>query len=139
MSYALENALFQWEEGERRLNEADARERPQLERVTRLVLDELRRRLGGEFAVAELADLYGAGTDWAGDIAKWAGAANGGAYNYGRFSWNLCGYGATRPSGSPGASGSPGVPSPTPPGPPGPQPTPRPTAPPTSPPSTKKP
>jgi len=70
VSYALENALFQWEEGERRLNEADARERPQLERVTRLVLDELRRRLGGEFAVAELADLYGAGTDWAGDIAR---------------------------------------------------------------------
>jgi len=70
VSYALENALFQWEEGERRVSEADARERPQLERVTRIVLDALRQRLGGEFGVAELADLYGAGTDWAGDIAR---------------------------------------------------------------------
>ena len=50
--------------------------------------------------------------DWAPDIARWASAANGGAYNYGRFSWNICGYGATRPSASPG--GSPGAPSPGP-------------------------
>ena len=72
--------------------------------------------------------------DWAGDIAKWAGAANGGAYNYGRFNWNICGYGATKPSGSPSAS--PGAPSPPPP-----QPTPRLTPPPivTPPPPTKKP
>src|SRR5258708_24817075 len=67
--------------------------------------------------------------DWAGDIAKWAGAANAGTYNYGRFNWNLCGY-AAKPSGSP--SGSPGGPSPAPPQPgqttppPGPQPTPPP-------------
>jgi membrane peptidoglycan carboxypeptidase len=60
--------------------------------------------------------------DWAGDIAKWAGAANGGTYSYGRFNWNICGY--AKPSASP--SGSPS-PSPTPPGPPVPQPTPRPT------------
>ena len=67
--------------------------------------------------------------DWAGDIARWAGAANGGAYNYGRFNWNICGYGATKPSGSP--SGSPGAPSPTAPGQSAPpQPTPRPTVPP---------
>jgi hypothetical protein len=62
--------------------------------------------------------------DWAPDIAKWASAANGGAYGYGRFSWNICGY-AAKPSGSPSAS--PGGPSQTPP-PPG-QPTPRPTPP----------
>src|SRR5579859_5547368 len=66
--------------------------------------------------------------DWANDIARWATAANAGAYNYGRFHWNICGYGATRPSSSPGASGGPGGPSPTapPPGgtPPPPQPTP---------------
>ena len=70
MSYALENALFQWEEGERRIAEADPRERPQLERVTRMIVGELRRRLGGQFGVEELADLYAAGTDWAGDIAR---------------------------------------------------------------------
>jgi len=70
--------------------------------------------------------------DWAPDIAKWANAANGGAYNYGRFNWNICGY-AAKPSSSPSAS--PGGPSPAPP-PPGqstppprvtPQPTPQPT------------
>jgi len=60
--------------------------------------------------------------DWAADIAKWASAANGGSYGYGRFTWNICGYPA-KPSGSPSAS--PGGPSPTPPGP-----TPRPTVPP---------
>ncbi|HEY8647981.1 MAG TPA: transglycosylase domain-containing protein [Candidatus Limnocylindria bacterium] len=50
--------------------------------------------------------------DWAPDIAKWANAANGGAYNYGRFNWNICGY-AAKPSSSPSAS--PGDPSPAPP------------------------
>jgi len=70
VAYALENALFQWEEGERRIGEADPSERPQLERATRLVFEELRRRLGGEFGVDELAELYGGGTDWAGDIAR---------------------------------------------------------------------
>ncbi len=46
--------------------------------------------------------------DWAPDIARWASAANAGAYNYGRFNWNICGYGAARPSASPGASPSSG-------------------------------
>ncbi len=60
--------------------------------------------------------------DWANDIARWASAANAGAYNYGRFNWNICGY-AAKPSGSP--SGSPGGPSPT--APPKPTPVPKPT------------
>ena len=60
--------------------------------------------------------------DWAADIGKWASAANGGAYNYGRFNWNICGY-AAKPSGSPSGSPNPN-PSSTPPGPPGPPPTP---------------
>ena len=65
--------------------------------------------------------------DWAPDIARWASAANGGAYNYGRFNWNICGYGAPpKPSGSPGPSGGPGAPSPTPPAPAG-TPAPKPT------------
>jgi hypothetical protein len=70
VAYALENAMFQWEEGERRLAEADPSTRTQLERAARLVLDELRRRLGGAFGVNELADLYAEGTDWAADIAR---------------------------------------------------------------------
>ena len=69
-------------------------------------------------------------SDWANDIAKWASGANAGTYNYGRFNWNICGYGAAKPSGSPGNSGAP---SPTPP----PVPTPKPPI--ITPPSTKKP
>ncbi len=34
------------------------------------VLAELRKRLGGAFEIAELADLYGQGTDWASEIAQ---------------------------------------------------------------------
>jgi hypothetical protein len=66
VSYAIENALFQWEEGEARIRQAD--DSRLLDRAARLVLDELRRRLGGSFTLDELADLYGAGTDWALDI-----------------------------------------------------------------------
>jgi hypothetical protein len=62
VSYAVENALFQWEEGERRLHESGDR---RLERVAAAVLDELRKRLGSEFSVQELSDLYGSEPDWA--------------------------------------------------------------------------
>ena len=65
MPYAVENALFQWEEGERRLREAPTPQRAQLEPAVSAVLDELRRRLGSSFSVAELADLYGSEPDWA--------------------------------------------------------------------------
>ena len=67
MSY--ENAIFQWEEGDRRLREAPAEQRPALERVTARIVEELRRRLGGRFTSDELVDLYGRGTDWCLDVA----------------------------------------------------------------------
>ena len=67
MAYTLENALFQWEEGETRIRQADPRESRELDRAARLVVDELRRRLGGAFTLDELADLYGEGTDWVRD------------------------------------------------------------------------
>ena len=70
MSYALENALTQWEEGERRLREAPEQEIHDLERTLAVVLDELRRRLGSTFGVGELAELYSRGTDWAEDLAQ---------------------------------------------------------------------
>ena len=69
MSYALENALFQWEEGERRV--AD---HPFLERPLGVVLEELRRRLGSSFVIDELAAFYAEDTDWAHDLAVSAGA-----------------------------------------------------------------
>ena len=68
MSYA--NAIYQWEEGERRLAAAAPAERGTLDRVVGRVVDDLRRRLGGTFTAEELSDLYYAGgTDWCLDIA----------------------------------------------------------------------
>jgi hypothetical protein len=67
--YALQNALFNWEEGERRLREADEPERTRLERASGAVLDELRRRLGSTFSLEELAEHYAADTDWGLDVA----------------------------------------------------------------------
>lgn len=70
MSYAIDNARFQWEDGERRLRQADEATRSDLERAVYAVQDELRRRLGSTFSIEELANLYGSGTDWADDIAQ---------------------------------------------------------------------
>jgi hypothetical protein len=67
VGYTIENALFQWEEGEARIRAADDRERLALDRAAYVVVDELRRRLGGAFTIAELAELYGEGTDWVSD------------------------------------------------------------------------
>ena len=67
MSYALENALFQWEEGERRIRDSEPMERVRLERVAGRVLDGLRQQLGSEFSVQELSDLYGSQPDWTDD------------------------------------------------------------------------
>jgi hypothetical protein len=61
-----ENAVLQWEEGYRRLEET--RSEPPLYRALGrgvvAVQDELRKRLGSTFTVAELAQLYRDGTDW---------------------------------------------------------------------------
>ncbi len=64
MSYALDNALFQWEEGERRVREAEPAERVRLQRASERLLDELRQKLGSEFTIQELSDLYGAEPAW---------------------------------------------------------------------------
>jgi len=70
MGYPLENALFQWEEGWRALQAIEGtRERRQADRVVGAIGDELRRRIGPTFRAAELADLYGEGTDWCQQVA----------------------------------------------------------------------
>lgn len=70
MGYPLENALFQWEEGLRTLRSiGDQRERRQADRVVAAIQDELRRRIGPTFSAAQLADLYGRGTDWSLQVA----------------------------------------------------------------------
>ena len=76
MNVALENAMYQWQEGQRRLREADPADQGRLDRALYAVLDELRHRLGSSFLVTELADLYTEGTDWAEEVAArhWAGS-----------------------------------------------------------------
>ncbi len=74
VSYSLDNALYEWEEGDRRLRELSAERRAaaRLARATTAVRDELRRRIGPTFSAAELADLYAQGTDWALEAVRWA-------------------------------------------------------------------
>ena len=75
MAYALENALDQWREGERRVNDE-----PRLEDAVDVVLAELRRRLGSAFEVAELAELYADDTDWASELARSRSAGSDAAF-----------------------------------------------------------
>lgn len=71
MGYAVDSALFQWDEGESRIR-GSREHRPAVDAVA----GELRRRLGSTFTLEELADLYGAGTDWAAAIAISLGSAS---------------------------------------------------------------
>jgi hypothetical protein len=66
---SLDHAMYRWREGQRRLDQAAPADRPALERVTARIVEELRRRLGGQFTAGELADLYGQGTDWCLELA----------------------------------------------------------------------
>jgi hypothetical protein len=72
MAYPIDNALFQWEEGARRLRELDSD--PRAARSARIAVEaireELRRRIGPTFSSQELADLYGRGTDWCLEAAR---------------------------------------------------------------------
>lgn len=70
MAYPLANALYQWEEGHRALEAIDdPRARNLADRVVETVREELRRRIGPTFTAAELAELYGRGTDWCLQVA----------------------------------------------------------------------
>jgi hypothetical protein len=70
VGYPLENALFQWEEGWRQLQAVeDTKARRMADRVVEAIREELRRRIGPTFTAAELADLYGRGTDWCQQVA----------------------------------------------------------------------
>ena len=70
MTYPVENALFQWEGGWRELQAIDdSRARRAADSVVEAVREGLRRRIGPTFTSAELADLYGRGTDWCQQVA----------------------------------------------------------------------
>lgn len=65
----FDTAVDQWQAGLHRLARAPSEERSTLERVTRRVEEELRRRLGGAFTTDELAEFYDQGTGWVSDVA----------------------------------------------------------------------
>ena len=67
----LQTAVFQWEEGYARVQAArsDPARHRALARAVGAVLDELRKRLGSRFTVAELAALYRRGGDLLVDVA----------------------------------------------------------------------
>ncbi len=61
---AFDNALYQWQQGERRLAQAPPERSVLLQQVVDTLVVELRKRLGGRFSAEELADLYARGTSW---------------------------------------------------------------------------
>ena len=95
MDYALENAVSQWQEGERRI-----REDPTLEGAVGTVLDELRRRLGSTFEVGELAELYSRDPDWPSDLARSRSAGPDAVHvvdaAFGRYAREACDYAGGR-------------------------------------------
>lgn len=66
----LETARFQWEEGARRLEETrdDVGRYRQLASLVDAVVDELRRRVGQTFTLAQLGDAYGGSEEWVRDV-----------------------------------------------------------------------
>ncbi|HUB09264.1 MAG TPA: hypothetical protein VMB50_19830 [Myxococcales bacterium] len=66
---SFETALYQWQQGERRLQAEPPDRAATLERVVEALVAELRRRLGGRFTAAELVDLYEGGTSWCLQVA----------------------------------------------------------------------
>ena len=67
---AVENARHQWEDGYRRLNEY-ASDRPTYERLLAevgVLIDELNRRVGQTFTLAELAAAYDDADRWLLDV-----------------------------------------------------------------------
>jgi hypothetical protein len=66
---SFETAIYQWQQGERRMQSTPLERRPLLERVIDSLVAELRRRLGGRFAAEELVELYDSGTSWCLQVA----------------------------------------------------------------------
>jgi hypothetical protein len=66
---SFETAIYQWQQGERRLRGAPTERGPLLERVTDALVAELRRRVGGRFQTEELVALYDGGTMWCLQVA----------------------------------------------------------------------
>jgi hypothetical protein len=82
MAVEFDEVFGLWLDGERRLGQADPAERPAMDRAIDVIVDELRRRLGGPFTVDELANFYGQqGTDWAFELATRVAPSNPAAWD----------------------------------------------------------
>jgi hypothetical protein len=68
----IEVARHEWEEGTRRLEavRGDARRYRQLVELLELVLDELRKRIGQTYTLAELTAAYGESEGWAREVLE---------------------------------------------------------------------
>ena len=80
---AFENAIYQWRQGERRLEAAPPERAAPLERVTGALVADLRRRLGGRFSCEELAALYAQDTAWCLPLAMRVAPEDPGAWEAG--------------------------------------------------------
>ncbi|HWD84360.1 MAG TPA: hypothetical protein VG321_01330 [Solirubrobacteraceae bacterium] len=82
MPVGFEELNVLWQEGQRRLAEAEPADRAALERVVDALVLELRRRLGATFTTDELARLYWEhGIDWCFDIATRVAPSNPAAWD----------------------------------------------------------
>lgn len=66
---SFETAIYQWQQGERRVQAAPPERAATIEQVIGALVSELRRRLGGRFYTQELVDLYDGGTAWCLQVA----------------------------------------------------------------------
>jgi hypothetical protein len=75
----VEVARQEWEEGSRRLEAAgeDRSRYQQLLELLELVLDELRKRIGQTYTLAELVAAYGVSERWAREVLEERAAAPG--------------------------------------------------------------
>jgi hypothetical protein len=75
----LQTARYQWEEGVRRLEQArdDPSRYRQLAALVDAVVENLRRRVGQTFTLAELADAYAGSEEWVRDVVLGATPARG--------------------------------------------------------------
>jgi len=75
----LQTALQQWEDGDRRFEQAvrDPVLRPRLLAQLEVVLDELRKRIGQTFTLEELAVAYGNADRWVREVVEERAAAPG--------------------------------------------------------------
>jgi len=72
MPTSVENARHEWEHGYRRLEETrgDRELHTRLLAQVEAISEELRRRLGGTFTLAELAETYGNAERWVRDVVS---------------------------------------------------------------------